>query len=72
MPATRHRFPCQHKGFGSFKDDDGVICHRCREANRLEKSKDSKLSPEDKKAEVTRLRGPQKKKGTIQNFSLPT
>lgn len=32
---ARHRFPCQHTGFGSF-------CHRCQQAEALEKLIESK------------------------------
>ena len=55
MASTRHRFSCGHKGFGA-------VCHRCEAATKLEKNPKG-LKPEAVKAEVERLKGPQKKKG---------
>lgn len=57
MSATRHKFSkCGHRGFGS------TGCHRCEAATNLEKNPKG-LKPEAVKAEVERLKGPQKKKG---------
>lgn len=52
MPATRHRFgKCGHKGFGGF-------CHRCAQADALEKKlpKASAEAEAKMKVEIARLR----------------
>jgi hypothetical protein len=54
MPARRHSFNgCSHKGFGAF-------CHRCAQAEKLEKSLPTNIASEKfgrMKQEVERLRG---------------
>ena len=58
MPATRPKFSCGHRGFGSNKVGD-TVCHRCQQADKLAKSANEK-----DRAEAQRLYGPQKKKGS--------